>query len=151
MVPGSDCRLGALFHVHDLGGLESGLELADAGFHLPLGVLGGVVVAVLGQVAERPCGFDRTRYLHPAPGGQVLELGLEALIGGRRELRGELAGSLDTVRLLGAPGPPTWISAGACVSWPPLSRPLAASWLDSDPAPARQLQVMTQIVRTDAH
>ena len=55
---GGDRRLDALFHIHDLCSLESGLELADAGFHFPLSVLGGVIVAVLGQVAEGPGSFD---------------------------------------------------------------------------------------------
>ena len=68
------------------GLLQGGLELADPGLHLPLGVLGGVVVAVLGQVAEGPGGLDGPGDLHPAPGGEVLELGLEPLVGGWGEV-----------------------------------------------------------------
>ena len=42
----------------DLGVLEEVLELADAALHVALLVLGGVVVAVLGQVAHEAGGLD---------------------------------------------------------------------------------------------
>ena len=60
--------------VDDDGVLKHPLQLADAGLHLALGVLGGVIVAVLRQVAERPRGLDLPGDLHPAAGRQVLEL-----------------------------------------------------------------------------
>ena len=84
--PGGDGLLGPALHVHDLGGLESGLELTDAGLHLPLAVLRRVVVAVLRQVSEGPRRLDRSRDLDASTGRQVLELSLQALVGGRCEL-----------------------------------------------------------------
>ena len=44
------------------------LQLADPGLHLSLGVLGGVIVAVLREVAERPRGLDLAGDLHAGRG-----------------------------------------------------------------------------------
>ena len=67
--------------VDDHRRLQHPLQLADAGLHLALGVLGGVVVAVLGQVAEGPGGLDLPRDLDPSAGRQILELGDEPGMG----------------------------------------------------------------------
>ena len=106
------------------------LELADARLHLPLGVLGRVVVAVLGEVAEGPGRLDGRGDLDPAAGGEVLQLGLEPFVG----LPGQLgAGGVRcrsrptrlTARPIGVSGPagpggPVW-SAGP--SWNDRGRP----------------------------
>ena len=57
-------------------------QLADAGLHAALVVPGGVVVGVLVQVAELPGRLDGAGDVDPAPGGKVLQLGLEPLVGG---------------------------------------------------------------------
>ena len=61
----------------DLGVLEDRLELADAALHVALLVLGGVVVAVLGEVAELAGPLDLRGDLDAAPRGEVVELGLQ--------------------------------------------------------------------------
>ena len=72
--------------VDQLDLLEQGLELTDAGFHLPLGVLGRVVVAVLLEVTQGAGRLDLLGDLDPATGGQVLQLGGQALEGALGEL-----------------------------------------------------------------
>ena len=74
--------------VDQLDVLEHGLELADAGLHLSLEVLGRVVVAVLREVAEGPGRLDLLGDLHPAPRGQILQLGHQPVVGGLGQLRG---------------------------------------------------------------
>ena len=59
-----DAGLGRL---DDLGVLEDRLELADAALHVALLVLGGVVVAVLGEVAELAGPLDLLGHLDAAP------------------------------------------------------------------------------------
>ena len=86
MLPGGHAAVPGLGLVDHLDVLEQGLELADAGLHLPLEVLGGVVVAVLAQVAQGPGGLDLLGDLHPAPGGQVFQLGHQAVVGGLGEV-----------------------------------------------------------------
>ena len=54
--------------VDDPTAFEQRLELADPGLHLALGVLGGVVVAVLGEVAERPGRLDVPGRSRSGPG-----------------------------------------------------------------------------------
>ena len=65
----------------DLGVLEQVLELADAALHVALLVLGGVVVAVLGQVAELAGSFDLAGDLDATTCREVLELGLQPIEG----------------------------------------------------------------------
>ena len=55
--------------------------MADAALHLPLLFLGGVVVAVLGQIAELAGGLDLAGDVDAAARRQLLELGSAA---GRR-------------------------------------------------------------------
>ena len=83
---GRDRAVGAAA-LDDLGVLEERLELADAALHLALLVLGGVVVAVLGEVAELAGRLDLAGDLDPAAGGEVLVLGLQPLVRGAGELR----------------------------------------------------------------
>ena len=64
---------------HDVG--EHRLELADPGLHLSLRILGCVVVAVLGQVAQGPGGLDGAGDVDAAAGAQVFELGLQPVEG----------------------------------------------------------------------
>ena len=71
----------------DHRGGEHRLQLADPRLHLALGVLGGVVVAVLREIAEGAGRFDVPGDLDPSARRQVLELGDEARVGLRRELR----------------------------------------------------------------
>ena len=71
----------------DLGGLDDVLELADAALHVALLVLGGVVVAVLAEVAHQSGRFDLLGDLDSTAGGEVLELGLQSFVCGAGELR----------------------------------------------------------------
>src|SRR5207249_9645339 len=73
--------------IDDLGVLEHGLELADACLHATLIVLGRVVVTVLGQVTQLTGSLDRRRDLDAATGREVVELGLQALVGVLGKLR----------------------------------------------------------------
>ena len=61
----------------DLGLSKELGEVADAALHLPLLLLGGVVVAVLGEVAELAGGLDLAGDLDPTTRGQVDVLGLQ--------------------------------------------------------------------------
>ena len=70
----------------DLGGLEQVLELADAALHVALLVLGGVVVAVLAEVAHQAGRLDLLGDLDPTPRGEVVELGLQPFECGTGEL-----------------------------------------------------------------
>ena len=81
---GDDALVAAL---DDLGGLEHVLELADAALHVALLVLGGVVVAVLAEVADQSGRLDLLGDLDAAPGGEVVELGLQPFESGAGELR----------------------------------------------------------------
>ena len=56
-------------------------ELADPGLHLALVVLGGVVVAVLLEVAELPGGLDLAGDVDPTDRGELVVLGLEPVVG----------------------------------------------------------------------
>src|SRR5207244_5403235 len=67
--------------VDDHGPVEQVLELTDARLHLPLVVLGRVVVAVLAQVAHLPGPLDEAGDLGATAGGEVVELGLQPLVG----------------------------------------------------------------------
>ncbi len=66
----------------DLCVLDQGLEVADARLHLSLLLLGGVVVAVLGEVAQLPGGFDLASDVDSAAGGQLLELFVQPVVRG---------------------------------------------------------------------
>jgi hypothetical protein len=66
---------------------SSCLELADAGLHPALLVLGGVVLGVLAQVAVAPRLLDLGGDLLAALGLERLELGLEAVVGILAEVR----------------------------------------------------------------
>ena len=59
--------------------LENRLEVADAPFHVPLFVLGGVVVAVLGQIAQFTGPFDLLGHVDTTTGREVEMLGLQTL------------------------------------------------------------------------
>ena len=52
-------------------------ELADPGLHVALEVLGGVVVAVLLEVAELPGGLDLAGDVDAADRGELVVLGLQ--------------------------------------------------------------------------
>ena len=75
----------------DLSGLEHCLKLADTGLHLALRILGGVVIAVLLQVAKGPCGLNGVSDLNPASSRHVFELGLQTVVGGLGEFCGGIA------------------------------------------------------------
>ena len=85
LVPDRDDR--AVLHrvaaggLDDLRVLDHGLEVPDAAFHLPLLVLGGVVVAVLGQVAQLAGGLDLAGDVRAAVRGQLLELRDQPVVG----------------------------------------------------------------------
>ena len=66
--------------------LEQVLELTDATLHVALLVLGGVVVAVLAQVAHEPRGLDLVGHFDASAGGEVVEFGLESFVGRPGEL-----------------------------------------------------------------
>ena len=70
----------------DLGVLDERLEMADAALHLSLLFLGGVVVAVLGEVAELTGGLDLAGDVDPTERGELLVLFLQSLEGGTREV-----------------------------------------------------------------
>ena len=70
----------------DLGVLEDVLELADASLHVALLVLGRVVVAVLGEVAELARPLDLLGHLDSTAGGQVVELGAQTVVRLLRQL-----------------------------------------------------------------
>ena len=71
--------------VDEHGTFQHALQLAHPGLHLALGVLCGVVVAILGKISECPGGLDLARDLHAPARRQVLELGHEAGVGLRSE------------------------------------------------------------------
>ena len=71
----------------DAGRAEHRLELADTRLHLPLGVFGRVVVAILRQVAEHSSGLDLAGDLHPAARRQVLEFSDKARMSYGGQLR----------------------------------------------------------------
>ena len=58
----------------------------DAAFHLALLLLGGVVVAVLGEIAELTGGLDLAGDVDAPARGEVVVLGLEPVEGGLGEL-----------------------------------------------------------------
>ena len=87
--------------VDDLGVLEDGLQLTDPALHVALLILGGVVVAVLGEVAELPCALDRLGDLDAAPRGEVVVLGLQPLEGGPGELVGRAMREATRLRATG--------------------------------------------------
>ena len=64
----------------DLGVLEEVLELADPALHVALLVLGGVVVAVLAEVAQLAGRLDLLGDLDAAAGGEIVELGLQPVV-----------------------------------------------------------------------
>jgi hypothetical protein len=68
--------------VDDLGLLEQGLDVADPALHLPLLLLGGVVVAVLRQIAQLAGDLDLAGDLHSTPGRQVVELLVQPVVRG---------------------------------------------------------------------
>ena len=84
MDPGHDNV--AVAYLDDLGVLDERLELPDAALHLSLLFLGGVVVAVLGEVAELAGGFDLAGDVDPTEGGELFVLLLQSLEGGTREM-----------------------------------------------------------------
>ena len=65
----------------DLGATQHVLELTDAGLDLALLVLGGVVAAVLLEVALVAGGADALDDLLAHGTAQVLQLGLELVVG----------------------------------------------------------------------
>ena len=64
----------------DLGVLEDRLQCPDPSFHVALLVLGRVVVAVLGQVAQLTSALDGLRDLDAAASRQVVVLGPQPLV-----------------------------------------------------------------------
>ena len=74
--------------VDDFCVLEDRLQLADPAFHVTLLVLGGVVVAVLGEVAELPGPLDRLGDLDASACGEVFVFGLQPLVGRPGQLVG---------------------------------------------------------------
>ena len=73
----ADADLALRAGLDDLAVLEQVLELADPALHVALLVLGGVVVAVLAEVAQLAGPLDLVGDLDPAAGGEVVELGLQ--------------------------------------------------------------------------
>ena len=55
--------------------------MADAGLHLALLLFGGVVVAVLGEITELAGGLDLASDVGATVRSQVLELGLQPVVG----------------------------------------------------------------------
>src|SRR4029079_9027469 len=90
----------AVVALHDLRVLEHPGQVDDAALHLPLLLLGGVVVAVLGEVAELAGGLDLASDVEPAPRREVLVLGLESVKG----RLGEVDGVSHPARLSTPPG-----------------------------------------------
>ena len=80
---GDDRRGGSL---DDFGLEEHRLELADAGLHLSLSVLGGVVVAIFRKIAQGPRRFDLLGDLDAPAGLEISELSDEPAVGLGREL-----------------------------------------------------------------
>jgi hypothetical protein len=68
----------------DLGVLEQVGQVGDAALHVTLRLLGGVVVAVLREVAQLTGSFDLPGDLDPPARRQVVVLAPEALVRGRR-------------------------------------------------------------------
>jgi hypothetical protein len=71
---------------YDLGVFYQGTKMGDATFHLSLFFLGGVIVAVLLQIAKFSGGLNFLSDLDPSAGGEVVVLGLEAIERVLREL-----------------------------------------------------------------
>ena len=67
---------------HDLAVLEQVGEVHDAPGHLPLLLLGCVVVAVLGEVAQLSSGLDLAGDVDPPARHQILVFRRDAVIGG---------------------------------------------------------------------
>ncbi len=63
----------------DLEVLENRLEVADTAFHVTLLVLGGVVVAVLGEITEFASPFDLLGDFDPTTCGEISMFGLKPL------------------------------------------------------------------------
>ena len=74
----ANCTVGS--RGHDLCVVEDRLDLADATLHVPLLVLGSVVIAVFLEVAQCPRLFDLVGHLDAPPGGEVVQLGLEPIV-----------------------------------------------------------------------
>ena len=72
--------------VHDLGVVQDRLQRPDPTLHVALLVLGGVIVAVLGQISQLPGALDRLGHLDPTSGGEVGELRREPLVRGAGQL-----------------------------------------------------------------
>src|SRR5438477_1727680 len=69
----------------DRGTLEQAAKVADAPFHLALLFLGGVIVAVFGEVTELARRLDLAGDFDATTGGEVGELGFEAVEGTLRQ------------------------------------------------------------------
>ena len=76
--PGSDHVHAPSRQLDDLGVLQDALEVQDPALHLALLLLGGVVVAVLGEVAQFAGRLDLAGDVDASAGGEVLVLGGEA-------------------------------------------------------------------------
>src|SRR5690606_13541383 len=94
-------------------------ELADAGLHLALLLLGGVVAAVLTKVPLETGGLDLVRNVGAAIAGEVGELLLEAVVGLLGQERRIGLGHLYSLGVTGSPvgalknGGPGRCAAGA--------------------------------------
>ena len=81
IVPGATTPCRSCRRLADLRRLEQLLELADPGLALALLVLGGVVAAVLLEVAFLAGCLDPADDLGPAVTGEVVQLVLEPVVG----------------------------------------------------------------------
>ena len=79
-------RVDVALVVDDHGSLDERAQVSDAGLGLALLLFGGVVVAVLAEVAHLACRFDLAGDVDAPLGGEVNEFGLQAVVGGLGEL-----------------------------------------------------------------
>ena len=70
-------RVGVLVALNDLVITDHVVDLANARFHLALGVFGGVVVAILREVAEESSRLDHPGDLGATHGREFVILGLQ--------------------------------------------------------------------------
>ena len=98
----ADRDLAIACHFENFMVLEDRLDLADAGLHVTLLVLGRVVIAVLLEVAHLACPTDALCDLDSSTGSEIEMFGLEPLEGTRRNamrrhvVRLPIGGSVNT-------------------------------------------------------